>query len=133
MTNERNQDPQDPTRDQPPPKQYATPRPGQSGDDPKKPRIPDQMETSETSEGDDENQIASAEVGYDEEASTRGATGRSSSDRQSTPSHRTGQDSASQKPAAGSSQSPGSGSRQPTGAAGSGKPSGSTPGGRSAK
>ncbi len=103
MTNERNQDPQDPTRDQPPAKQYATPRPGQSGADHKKPRIPDQMETSE---GDDENQIASAQGGYDEEASTRGAT---------------------------SSQSPGSGSRQPTGATGSGKPSGSTPGGHSGK
>jgi hypothetical protein len=134
MTNERNQDPQDPTRDQPPPKQYATPRPGESkdrGTDQKTPRIPDHMETSE---GDDENQIASSEGAvYDEDASTKGATGRSSSEKASTPSGQRGAGSATQKPDAGSSQSSGSGSRQTPGSTGSGSPSGSSSGGRSNK
>jgi len=132
MTNERNQDPQDPTRDQPTPKQYATPRPGQSGDrgkDQKTPRIPDQVESSE---GDDENQIAGSE-GYDEDASTKGATGRSSSEKGSTPSNQRGAGSATQKPDAGSGQSSGSGSRQTPGSTGGGSPSGSSSGGRSNK
>jgi hypothetical protein len=134
MTNERNQDPQDPTRDQPPPKQYATPRPGQSGDrgtDQKTPRIPDQVESSE---GDDENQIAGSEgIRYDEDASTKGATGRSSSEKGSTPSNQRGAGSATQKPDAGSSQTSGSGSRQTPGSTGGGSPSGSGSGGRSNK
>jgi hypothetical protein len=115
MTNERNQDPQDPTQDQPPPKQYAGQRPGQSGDrgkDQKTPRIPDQMESSE---GDDENQIASGQ----------GAG--------STRANQPDADPASRKPGAGTSQTPGSGSRQTPGSTGSGGTSGSNPGGRSGR
>lgn len=134
MTNETNQDPQDPTQDQPPPKQYAAPRPGQSADrgkDQNTPRIPDRMESSE---GDDENQIASEQGAvYEEDASTRGATGRSSSDKGSTRANQPDTDPATRKPGTGSSQTPGSASRQTPGSSGSGGPSGSNPGGRSGK
>jgi len=134
MTNERNQDPQDPTQDQPPPKQYAGQRPGQSGDqgkDQKTPRIPDHMESSE---GDDENQTASGEgTRYEEDASTRGATGRSSSDKGSTRTNQPGGDPSTRNPGAGSGQTPGSGSRQTPGSSGSGGTSGSNPGGRSGR
>lgn len=57
MTTE-NQDQQKPTEDQPPPKQYAgqPPRPsGEHGTDERKPKIPNQVESSE---GDDENSTA---------------------------------------------------------------------------
>ncbi len=134
MTHDRNQDPQEPTQDQPPPKQYATPRPGRPGErgtDERAPKIPDQMETSE---GDDENQIAAEEgATYDENASVRGATGRSSSDKRPTPSGQAGGGSANPKPGAGTGQSPASGSRQTPGSGGSSSQSGSNPGGRSGK
>jgi hypothetical protein len=57
MTTE-NQNPQKPTEDQPPPKQYAgqAPRPsGERGTDERKPKIPNRVESSE---GDDENSTA---------------------------------------------------------------------------
>jgi hypothetical protein len=53
-----NQDPQKPTEDQPPPKQYAgqSPRPsGERGTDERKPKIPNRIESSE---GDEENSTA---------------------------------------------------------------------------
>jgi hypothetical protein len=52
MTTE-NQDPQKPTEDQPPPKQYAGQSSRASGE--RKPKIPNQVESSE---GDDENSTA---------------------------------------------------------------------------
>lgn len=57
MTTE-NQDPQKPTEDQPPLKQYAghSPRPsGERGRDERKPKLPNELESSE---GDDENSTA---------------------------------------------------------------------------
>jgi len=57
MTTE-NQDPQKPTEDQPPPKQYAgqsSREPGERGVGERKPKIPNQVESSE---GDDENSTA---------------------------------------------------------------------------
>ena len=86
MANETNQDPQQPTQDQPPPKQYATPRApksGEHGTDERQPIIPDQVESSE---GNDEDRIAAEEGSvYEEDAAEKGATGRSSSDEQPLP------------------------------------------------
>jgi hypothetical protein len=115
MANETNQDPQKPTQDQPPPKQYATPRPGQSGErgtDERAPKIPNQVESSE---GDDEDRRA-AEQGpeYDEDASVKGTRG--GTDKQPRPSGgsgttKPGGESARQGPGSSgeSGRSPGSG------------------------
>ena len=115
MANDTNQDPQKPTQDQPPPKQYATPRPGQSGErgtDQRAPKIPNQVESSE---GDDGGRIAAEQCSeYDVDASVKGA--RRSTEKQPTPSTgsgttKPGGESARQGPGSGgqSGSSPGSG------------------------
>ena len=130
MANDTNQDQQNPTQDQPPPKQYATQRPGQSGErgtDERKPNIPRQVESSE---GDDEDRTASEQgARYDEDANVKGGTGQSSADKQRTPSPQGGSGAGSNKPGGESRQTPGSGSRQGPASGGSGGTSGS-PGGR---
>ena len=124
MPDQSNQDPQKPTQDQPPPKQYATPRPGQSGErgtDERAPKIPDHIESSE---GDDENQSAAGQgPHYDEDSSVKGSTGRSSADKRSSPSGQTGQGSGTPKPGGSTGQSSGSPPRTTPGSSGGGSSS----------
>ena len=127
MANETNQDPQNPTQDQPPPKQYATPRPGQSGERGTDERQPRNLDHIESSEGDDEDQRSAAQKpGYDEDASTKGATGQSSAGKQSHSSGQQDRSSGTSKPGGGTGQSSGSGSRQTPGSGGAGGSSGSS-------
>jgi hypothetical protein len=136
MANETNQDPQNPTQDQPPPKQYATPRPGQSGERGTDERKPKNLDHIQSSEGDDEDQGSAAQKpGYDEDASTKGATGHGSADKQSHSSGQQDRSSGTSKPgggtgqssgSGGSGQSSGSGSRQTPGSGGAGGSSGSS-------
>lgn len=98
MTNESNQDPQQPTQDQPPPKQYATPQPGQPGErgtDERPSKTPGRVESTED---DDDELSADKGAGYDQDNLVKGKT----------------------KPGAGTGQSSGSGSRQSPGSSGSG-------------
>ena len=126
MANETNQDPQKPTQDQPPAKQYATPRPGQTGGRGTDEQTPKNLDHVESSEGDDENQTAAAQKPiYDHDASTKGATGQSSSDRQSSSSGQGGRSSGTSAPGGGTGQSSGSGPRQTPGSSSAGSSSGS--------
>ncbi|MBV8145597.1 MAG: hypothetical protein JO184_11370 [Gammaproteobacteria bacterium] len=128
MPDETNQDPQKPTQDQVPPKQYATPRPGESGErgtDERTPKIPDHIESSE---GDDEDRVASNQgARYDEDSSVKGSTGRSGSDKRSMPPGQSSHGAESPKPGTGADtkQNPGSGSRQTPGSSGGGSSAGS--------
>jgi len=110
MANETNQDPQQPTQDQPPPKQYATPqpgRPGERGTDERTSKTPGRVESTE---GDDDELSADKGAGYDEDRLGKGTT---------KPGSGSGQGSGSS-----SRQSPGSGGSGTGGASGSGNPSG---------
>jgi len=99
MTNETNQDPQQPTQDQPPPKQYATQRPGQSGErgtDERATKTPGRVESSE--EDDADQKAADEGVSYDEDASVRGTTGRSGGDKRPTTPDQSGGSSGTTRP-----------------------------------
>jgi hypothetical protein len=111
MTNESNQDPQQPTQDQPPPKQYATPQPGPPGErgtDERPSKTPGRVEST----GDDDDELSADKgSGYDQDSLVKGTT---------KPGGGTGQGSGS-----GSRQSPGSGGSSGTGgSSGSSNPSG---------
>ena len=64
MTNEINEDPQSPTQDSPPPKQYAHPSggtPGERGTDQRTPKVPGRMEDED--DKDDKDQSAAGGKG----------------------------------------------------------------------
>jgi hypothetical protein len=114
MAKETNQDSQDPTQDQPPPKQYAGQRPQEHGSDQRRPNIPDRVEKSEGN--DDDKLSGGGKSGYDEDASVKGTStktgtqsptkpGQSGSGGQKAPQGGQG----SPRPGSGSSGSGGSG------------------------
>ena len=126
MTNETNQDPQQPTKDQPPPKQYATPQPGQPGKrgtDERASKTPGRVESSE---GDDDDQLSADKgAGYDEDGLVKGTTGNRGGDQRPKSPGQSGGSPGTTKPGTGTGQSQGSGSRQSPGSGGSGSSSGS--------
>ena len=130
MTTESNQDPQKPTQDQPPPKQYAEQRPGQSGErgtDERASKTPGRVESSEGEQDDGDRMTAGGTTG-----------GSSGGQRPTNPgqSGGSGGSSGTTKPGSGTGQGSGSSSRPNPGSGGSGtgsSGSGNPSGGRSEK